>query len=70
MLLVSSIWQILPHLEPGCEQENICGRKVGAVIQACLGLGEDVLEPSTQETAPSHKDVRGHLSVYFDTFTQ
>lgn len=44
-LLFLELWQILPHLEPGSEQENICGWKSGLVIQACVGLGEDALSP-------------------------
>lgn len=58
------------HLEAGSEQENTRGWKVGLVIQACLGPEEDALEPFVQQTPPSCKEVRGHLSVCFDTFTQ
>lgn len=51
-LFSSSIQQILPHLETGYEQENICGWKAEVVIQACLGLGEDALGPLLNKQLP------------------
>lgn len=51
-ITLSSIWQILLHLESRNEQENICGWKVELVIQAFLRHGEDGPSPSLNKQLP------------------